>query len=61
MYIVYVFNNVPVCPRDTTACADQSRCYATSLKCNGFNDCADGSDEIDCPSMLYIIAFAEIS
>eukprot|EP00050_Salpingoeca_kvevrii_P001580 m.173500 g.173500 ORF g.173500 m.173500 type:complete len:1773 (-) comp10408_c0_seq3:1877-7195(-) len=39
------------CAFDFLPCADNSRCFAEELTCNGVNDCVlDHKDEIDCPS-----------
>lgn len=35
------------CPEDYFMCGDQS-CILEQFKCNAFNECIDGSDELNC-------------
>lgn len=48
------------CMPDETAC-DSDRCINKTQVCDGINDCADGTDEDNCPSTpekgLYPIYF----
>lgn len=37
------------CPANQFACDDNRRCVDSSARCNGRRDCADNTDEQDCP------------
>lgn len=41
----------PTCSSDQFPCAYVQQCLPLSAKCNGAEDCVDGSDEINCPTM----------
>lgn len=47
LYVPFVSVNRK-CREGFFAC-DQTRCFNASIKCNGKNECSDGSDESDCP------------
>ena len=37
-----------VCPTGQFKCFDGSKCIPSTYKCDGDNDCTDGSDEAGC-------------
>lgn len=39
-----LFSSVPICNIGEFSCSD-GRCLPLKLRCNGVNDCSDGSDE----------------
>lgn len=62
-YIIFKNLTVPklpsICGIHEIKCRTD-RCISKTLKCNGYPDCEDGSDEIDCPSkkcLKYFIWF----
>jgi len=38
-------DEVDCCPKDQFRCASSLTCIAASMVCDGWNNCADGSDE----------------
>ncbi|KAM8967148.1 MAM and LDL-receptor class A domain-containing protein 1 [Pelodytes ibericus] len=42
----------PTCPHHLFTCVYEKDCVPLSAKCNGIEDCMDGSDEINCPTMV---------
>ncbi|NP_001297043.1 MAM and LDL-receptor class A domain-containing protein 1 precursor [Xenopus tropicalis] len=40
------------CPKDQFTCAYVKECVAIDAKCNGIEDCTDGSDEFSCPTVI---------
>ncbi|XP_077347057.1 MAM and LDL-receptor class A domain-containing protein 1 isoform X1 [Lithobates pipiens] len=42
----------PTCPEDLFTCAYEKQCVPLSAKCNGMEDCMDGTDEIFCPTVM---------
>lgn len=42
---------IPECGASEFSC-DISRCIPMSERCDGRNDCADGTDELQCPSIV---------
>ena len=37
-----------MCGRDEFTCSGSGKCISIELKCNGFPDCDDNTDEVDC-------------
>ncbi|XP_053571676.1 MAM and LDL-receptor class A domain-containing protein 1 [Bombina bombina] len=42
----------PTCPAELFTCVYKKQCVPLSAKCNGTDDCMDGSDEINCPTLV---------
>ncbi|MEE6466837.1 hypothetical protein FKM82_007066 [Ascaphus truei] len=42
----------PSCPTALFTCVYVKQCVPLSAKCNGIEDCVDGTDEMNCPSMV---------
>ncbi|XP_018419472.1 PREDICTED: MAM and LDL-receptor class A domain-containing protein 1 [Nanorana parkeri] len=42
----------PTCPEDLFTCIYIKQCVPLSAKCNGVEDCKDGTDEIFCPTVI---------
>ncbi|XP_062423588.1 MAM and LDL-receptor class A domain-containing protein 1 [Rhea pennata] len=42
----------PACGSDQFTCAYVQQCLPLTAKCNGTEDCADGSDEMNCPTKV---------
>lgn len=40
------------CPSDEFKCISKRRCVPNVVRCNGFDDCGDNSDELNCKSSL---------
>ena len=46
-FLVFLFFVVEECGRDEFQC-NNGRCLDIRRKCNNYDECGDGSDEIDC-------------
>ncbi|KAM4687798.1 MAM and LDL-receptor class A domain-containing protein 1 [Discoglossus pictus] len=42
----------PSCPTELFTCVYEKQCVPLSARCNGTEDCMDGTDEINCPTMV---------
>ncbi|XP_072269512.1 MAM and LDL-receptor class A domain-containing protein 1 [Pyxicephalus adspersus] len=42
----------PTCPEDLFTCIYEKQCVPLFAKCNGVEDCKDGTDEIFCPTVI---------
>lgn len=42
--------SLETCAVDELKCVEDDRCLPASAKCNGQEDCSDGSDELNCPA-----------
>ncbi|XP_053323010.1 MAM and LDL-receptor class A domain-containing protein 1 isoform X2 [Spea bombifrons] len=42
----------PTCLPNVFTCVYEKECVPLSAKCNGIEDCMDGSDEINCPTLV---------
>merc|ERR1719361_860294 len=49
MAICKMYGCAPTCGKDLNICDNGEELYFASRKCDGFNDCSDGSDEYGCP------------
>uniref|UniRef100_A0A672TQ22 MAM and LDL receptor class A domain containing 1 n=1 Tax=Strigops habroptila TaxID=2489341 RepID=A0A672TQ22_STRHB len=47
----------PTCNSDQFTCAYVQQCLPLAAKCNGTEDCMDGSDEMNCPMEMPILTF----
>lgn len=50
LFCSFASTAIKSCPSGTFTCRD-GPCISYELKCNGQNDCRDGSDEVNCPEV----------
>jgi hypothetical protein len=58
--LISIFSTGTVCSPSSFTCKS-GKCIPQNLKCNGKNDCSDGSDEDSCPTgiIFYHIVFSQ--
>ena len=52
-YVLITFSAIEVCPPNQFQCQN-GLCIDLNLKCDGLDDCTDGSDEIDCGNFFHL-------
>ena len=47
-YVKYIYTDSRPCPYDSDFRCNDGTCVRSTDACNTYNDCIDGSDEINC-------------